>query len=120
MRRFLLPLAALAALAVAAPAFADRDDHWRDRDIHSFHDHDYGIWRGGHWYHGPYGGRSGWWWIVGGVYYYYPAPVYPYPDPYVPPAVVPAPTYWFYCQNPQGYYPYVPSCTVPWQQVPAQ
>jgi hypothetical protein len=47
-----------------------------------------------------YGDRDGWWWIVGCVYYLYPAPVYPYPDPYVPPTVVPAPTYWFYCQNP--------------------
>jgi hypothetical protein len=38
----------------------------------------------------------------------------------VPPAVAPNPTYWFYCGNPQGYYPYVPQCSVPWQQVPPQ
>jgi hypothetical protein len=124
MRR--IPILALAAAGFAVtlhapPALAQhRDDHWHDNDIHHFNDHDYGVWRGGRWFHGPYGGRTGWWWIVGGVYYFYPAPIYPYPDPYVPPAVAPNPTYWFYCGNPQGYYPYVPQCSVPWQQVPPQ
>ena len=27
--------------------------------------------------------------------------------------------YWYYCQNPAGYYPYVTSCTTTWQPVPA-
>jgi len=27
---------------------------------------------------------------------------------------------WYYCQNPQGYYPYVKSCAGGWQRVPAQ
>jgi hypothetical protein len=27
--------------------------------------------------------------------------------------------YWYYCQNPAGYYPYVAQCTIPWQTVPA-
>jgi hypothetical protein len=27
--------------------------------------------------------------------------------------------YWYYCQNPAGYYPYVTQCTVGWQAVPA-
>lgn len=27
---------------------------------------------------------------------------------------------WYYCSNPQGYYPYVQSCSTNWQQVPAQ
>jgi hypothetical protein len=124
MRKFLIPALAAAGFAVALhtpPALAQHhDEHWHDNDIHHFNDHDYGVWRGGHWFHGPYGGRTGWWWIVGGVYYFYPAPIYPYPDPYVPPAVAPSPTYWFYCGNPQGYYPYVPQCSVPWQQVPPQ
>jgi len=111
---------ALALNAPAALAQYHGDPHWHDNDIHHFNDHDYGVWRGGHWFHGPYGGRAGWWWIVGGVYYFYPAPIYPYPDPYVPPAVTPAPAYWFYCSNPPGYYPYVPQCAVPWQQVPPQ
>jgi hypothetical protein len=25
--------------------------------------------------------------------------------------------YWYYCQNPAGYYPYVKECQEPWQQV---
>ena len=138
--------AALAVLvsvtALAHPASADeRDRHrgperqrheaWRG-DIHRFHEHDYDRWRGGRWYHGPHLGRSGWWWIVGGIWYFYPAPVYPYPNPYVPPVVVvpsapaapapePAPQeqYWYYCPNPAGYYPYVAHCTTDWQKVPA-
>ena len=27
---------------------------------------------------------------------------------------------WYYCRNPEGYYPYVRSCTGGWQRVPAQ
>ena len=55
-------------------------------------------------------------------YYYYP-PTYTYPSyPYVytPPTVysVPEqPQYWYYCQGPQGYYPYVKSCPGGWMQV---
>lgn len=66
----------------------------------------------------------GWWWIVGPSWYFYPAPVYPFPDPYTPPTVVvqtvPAsgPHYW-YCTNPQGYYPYVPLCYDAWRRVEA-
>ncbi len=68
--------------------------------------------------------------------YYYP-PSYYYPRYYYAPApvvVTPAPTYylqqdtpppppagyWYYCRDPQGYYPQVPQCPTPWQQVPAQ
>ena len=69
----------------------------------------------------------------------YPYPVYPYPayvyaPPYYPPAppvtIVqqipaappgPAPVqYWYYCDNPRGYYPYVQSCGAGWRPVPAQ
>jgi hypothetical protein len=69
--------------------------------------------------------------------YYYP-PAYYYPPRYYYPAPVvvtpAAPTYylqqdtpppppagyWYYCRDPQGYYPQVPQCPTPWQQVPAQ
>lgn len=60
-------------------------------------------------------------------------PVYTYPYPYYasPPVVVqqpPAeyvqpstqseePSYWYYCQNPQGYYPYVKQCPNGWLKV---
>ena len=101
-----------------------RHEGWRG-EIHRFNEHDLGRWRAGHWYRGPHEGRSGWWWIVGGIWYFYPTPIYPYPDPYEPPIVVapsapPAPQYWYYCANPQGYYPYVPNCPGPWQRVPAR
>lgn len=100
----------------------------------------------GGWY---YGGWHGWHgsptsFVFGfGAPFYYGGPVY-YPGPYYypapatyvyapPPAVVypsqpqmysdPAPSrssYWYYCQNPQGYYPYVQQCPGGWMQVVPQ
>ena len=127
-------LAVLLALTLAmAPAAADERDHrrgerWRHEgwhgEIHRFHEHDLGRWTTGRWHYGIHAGRSAWWWIVGGVWYYYPAPVYPYPSPYVPPMVAapPAPPgaqFWYYCNSPPGYYPYVPYCVGSWRPVPA-
>lgn len=132
--RCLLPIA-LAALTLGAAA-QPRPPHrpppgpaWHG-DIERFHEHDWQLWRGGRWVHGPHGGRVGWWWIVGGVWYFYPAPVYPYPNPWEPPVVMPPvapgvappppPTqYWYYCESAKGYYPYVPSCPGGWKAVPA-
>jgi len=119
-----LALGVLLGMTVSVPALADPhgDNHWHG-DIHHFHEYDMNRWRGGHWSVSPHDGRHGWWWIVGGEWYYYPVPVYPYPDPFVPPTVVvqqPAQvqtSYW-YCQNPPGYYPYVAGCFVQWQSVP--
>jgi len=75
-----------------------------------------------------------------GYYPRYPyAPYYPYAVPVAPPVTIiqqaPAPVappvaampaaaptagqYWYYCTNPKGYYPYVPSCQNAWQPVPA-
>ncbi|MBK4736654.1 hypothetical protein JJB74_18670 [Noviherbaspirillum sp. DKR-6] len=107
--------------------------------MHRFHEHDYGRWRGGRWYNGYHAGRHGWWWIVGPTWYWYPAPVYPYPDPYAPPVAVapvvpmapmapvapaapatPPQSYWYWCPDSGQYYPYVPECRSPWQQVPAR
>ncbi|HEY3916868.1 MAG TPA: hypothetical protein VGL83_03705 [Stellaceae bacterium] len=121
------------ALGIQPVAAQDRhgpdrhvENHWHGNDIHRFHDRDEAIWRGGRWFHGAHSGRAGWWWIVGGDWYFYPAPVYPYPNPLVPPLAVappPAPVpnaaYWYYCPNPAGYYPYVPACPTPWQPVQA-
>ncbi|MCX7174619.1 MAG: hypothetical protein NT159_12000 [Proteobacteria bacterium] len=103
-------------------------ERWHGGDIHRFHERDIAIWRGGHWRHGRHAGRQGWWWVVGGVWYYYPVMVKPYPDPYLPPLVeMPPPPpaapatsqFWYYCRNPAGYYPYVPSCPTSWEAVPA-
>jgi hypothetical protein len=71
--------------------------------------------------------------------YYYPYyyPSYNYPPYYYPPAVVTVPAtppvyiereadstaapeasaYWYYCADPQGYYPYVRACPGGWQAV---
>lgn len=136
-----LLIAALAAL-FATNAMADRGNrhdysHRWHGDIHRFHQHDYPYWREGRWHHGHHDGHLGWWWIAGGLWYFYEAPVYPYPDPYVPytppvvvvqqpappPAAVtevaPQPQYWYYCNSARNYYPYVAACPEGWRQVPA-
>jgi hypothetical protein len=122
-------VAALLMTGAAAQASADErrehgrgHDGWHDRDIHRFHDHDFERWRTGHWHEGRHGGRVGWWWVLGSSWYFYPQPVYPYPDPYLPPVVVaspPAQPLYYYCARPRGYYPYVPACQVPWRAVAA-
>ncbi len=78
--------------------------------------------------------------IGGPAYGWYGPPPYPYgPPPYyyappppvyvappvtyvVPPPVQAAPgpapsAAWYYCDDPQGYYPYVPNCNGPWRPV---
>jgi outer membrane protein OmpA-like peptidoglycan-associated protein len=103
-----------------------------------------GGYSGGYYGHGGHSGRyyygspyySGWYggWGYGYPYsYYYPNYYYPYTYPYPyymsspevtgePPAYSQQqeqPYYWYYCQNPQGYYPYVKSCPGGWIQVVA-
>jgi hypothetical protein len=139
-KRFLGAVTAvLLALGAVAPALAQerrhdddrrddrrfeqrRDEGWRDRDIHRFGERDFARWQHGRWYGGRHDGRAGWWWIVGDTWYFYPRPIYPYPDPYVPPAIAgaPAANAWYYCPPSQAYYPYAATCPVPWQVVPAQ
>jgi hypothetical protein len=48
-----------------------------------------------------------------------PAPSAPYPTAPAPMAAPPSQQSWYYCSNPQGYYPTVPECRSGWQQVPA-
>ena len=126
-----LAITGLSAVLATGSAMAQmhRPGPWHG-DIHHFHEHDWGVWRGGHWFHGPHGGRMGWWWIAGGTYYFYPAPVYPYPSPWEPPSVdlvtppadvpPPATQYWYFCRQSNQYYPYTPTCPGGWEQVPAQ
>jgi hypothetical protein len=102
-------------------------EHWRHGDIGHFHEFDMERWRGGHWFHGDHLGRLGWWWIVDGTWFFYPVAVFPYPDPYVPPAVVtqappsPAsPPYWYYCGSAREYYPYITDCPEAWTPVVPQ
>ncbi len=121
--------------ALAGGAVDARAQHRRPppdfhgRDFHHLPPRERSVWGGGIWIHDWHDGRYGWWWRLGGFWYLYPEPIYPYPT-YIPPAIVvqqapPVPTglppaqYWYYCDNPQGYYPYVASCNGAWRPVPA-
>lgn len=141
VRPLILLATTLSLLSLSAETWAQgRDRHktrphspapkaspWRG-DIHRFREHDYGSWRKGRWTHARHNGRLGWWWIVGDLWYFYTAPIYPHPDPYTPSTVIvesspiivrtAQPHYW-YCSNPEGYYPYVPLCYSAWTKVVA-
>lgn len=85
--------------------------------------------RGGHGGHGPRVGIGLWVGPGWGWPYYYPSYYYPYypPDPpiviqqpevYVQPAPQEEqPLYWYFCKEPQGYYPYVKQCPTGWMKV---
>jgi len=100
------------------------------------------AYRGGYGGHRGYGGHGGYGWHGGvgitvvpgwwGPYYpnypYYP--YYPYyqeppiviqqqPDVYVQPAPEDEqqPIFWYFCKDPQGYYPYVKQCPKGWRKV---
>ena len=46
-----------------------------------------------------------------------PPQVYGQPAPQTPNPPPPAPSYWYYCEEPQGYYPYVQQCPGGWRPV---
>jgi hypothetical protein len=118
-----------------------RDRHeFRIRDVHRFGPEELALWRGGAWRNSCFGGRCGWWWFAGGQWYFYDHPVYPYPlvvsevafvepvalapvatvaplAPVAPPP--PQAQVYYYCDNPPGYYPSVPSCPTHFRPVPA-
>ena len=105
-------------------------------------------WYGGGYYGGHYGYGPGWGrpgvgfsFGVGPSWRRYPRPAYRYPN-YLPPPVVDdyydypppprdyaegyarnpnpqRPQYWYFCENPEGYYPYVQDCDN-WHQEPAE
>jgi hypothetical protein len=97
--------------------------------------HGHGHGHGGH--HGGHASLGLYFGVPLATPYYYP-PAYYYPPRYYYPAPVvvtpaaptyylqqdtpppPAAGYWYYCRDPQGYYPQVQQCPTPWQQVPAQ
>ena len=69
----------------------------------------------GYWWPGPWWG-PGWW---GARYYSYSPPVVVQQAPvYVQPSPASEELYyWYYCQKPQGYYPYVQQCPNGWMKV---
>lgn len=92
--------------------------------------------------HGGHGGHFGLglYFGVPYSYNYYPYPYYSYPYSYYPPVVVapsqppvyveqgspstsqqtssmPDDYYWYHCDKPEGYYPYVKECPSGWQKV---
>lgn len=100
-------------------AYADHHSHWR---------HGGGFYR--HYGHPRFSFYLGIPW--------YPRPYFSYPYyPYYPPTIVTVPAnppvyierdapqatqqlpsgYWYYCSNPEGYYPYVRECPSGWRQV---
>ncbi len=73
-----------------------------------------GVWVGPGW--GPR------WWGPPPYYPYYAEPPViiqqPAPEIYVQPAPQPeGSSYWYYCQDPQGYYPYIKQCPNGWMKV---
>jgi hypothetical protein len=87
------------------------------------------AWRGYHGgWHRPYGWGLGFYWggpiVVGPPWYpygYYAAP--PVVIPQQPQTYIqqqPQENYWYYCQDPQGYYPYVKTCPGGWMKVVPQ
>jgi len=79
-----------------------------------------GLYFGGPYGYGGYGYGG-----YGYPYYAPPAvvtvpvapPVYIQQAPPAPVAQQTQPGYWYYCNNPKGYYPYVKECTTNWQPV---
>jgi len=112
-------------LISTSPGHADRDGHWYTGHAYRSHGHR-GHWHSGYWHRGFH--RSGgvrvfigpglvvpfvpYW----GLYSSPPVVVAPSPRVYVAP-VPPPPTYWYYCDAAQAYYPYVQQCPGGWRQV---
>jgi hypothetical protein len=124
---------ALAAGAMPSFAYGSRGGHGG----HGGHG-----WHGGHGGHGSHGSVGFYFGVPLAAPYYYPyysyyppaysyyygAPAY-YGEPLAPAApanyiqrdnAAPPGGYWYYCRDPQGYYPQIRECPTQWEQVPAQ
>ena len=126
------------------PAFSERNhDHFNDypQERHDFRNHrpirsldftillneERVIWQNGYWYNGYHHGLYGWWWIADGYWYYYDQPYYPMPQSISPryyeeretPQFIPLPgaSLFYHCRNPEGIYPNVEVCSVPFDPV---
>ena len=121
----------LLGTAMSATAWADRGS--RQHQQHSFGQHQFRgdhHFRGDRHFHGGHRlhGHSSFGIFLGPAFGwpYYSAPAY-YPPviavPSSPPVYIEqgqgqdASAYWYYCENPQGYYPYIKECPGGWQTV---
>lgn len=137
MRKFkwMYPVITLLAIAASSSVWA----HGRSHSHFSIGLGYYGpAFYGNYGYgYGGYGyGRYGFGGYGYGYPYYYNPPVYAYPPTVIVPATPPVyiqrqevqPTqpvrpqtnYWYYCRNPDGYYPYIRNCPGGWLQVAPQ
>jgi hypothetical protein len=133
----LIPLLAVLLVAVTPVSMADYHGNGGHYG-HGGHYYGYGgryYGHGGHYYYG-----APWLWAYPSLFLF-SQPAYSYPDPQ--PVIIqqPAPTvvvqpattapapqiaapqaaqqYWYHCDNPQGYYPYVTACPGGWKPVPS-
>ncbi len=119
-----LGLLLLAAIVPASDADANHR-HWRPR---------VGVYIGGPiWWGSPFYHPNPYWYAPPPVYYSSPPVVYsspPAPTVYVeqtpaasapaPQAAAPAANFWYFCRDPEGYYPYVKECKSQWEPVAPQ
>jgi mono/diheme cytochrome c family protein len=96
--------------------------NFRGREFAHLNPRELSVWRSGSWRHESHAGYFGWWWLAGGIWYFYPQPIYPYPtyiSNYLIPVPAPvSPQFWYYCDDPPGYYPDVQACYDAWQPIP--
>ena len=129
----LVLMALFVLVAAIPPSAANNRGGWHGGGRH------HGGWRRSGWHGGWHGGFRGPRVYIGAPFWYpgpyaYPYPVYA-PPVYAPPVYAPpvveeplppayveprSSAYWYYCQDPPGYYPYVASCAGGWQQVAPQ
>lgn len=99
------------AMASAVPVYADRSGHGGYHGGH--HGHHERFFFGGSVFIGP----DPWWW---GPTYYAAPPVVVEQQPQTYIQAAPQPVeqnYWYYCTNPEGYYPYVNRCAGGWVKI---
>ena len=124
-KKFLKPALALAFLVgsvFCTNAWADRGGRHHGYHGHHGHHHSRGhvgvvigapLYWGSGWYGDPYYGYPY-------SYRYRPYVVVPEPPVYIERGVTPASALWYFCGNPEGYYPYVTQCSMPWRTVTPQ
>jgi hypothetical protein len=100
------------ALTILVLGSALPSDAWRGHGGH-FRG---GVFIGAPLWWGPGWWGPGWW----GPGYYGPPAVVERESPQVYLQPESQPSYWYYCQNPQGYYPYIQQCPGGWLQVVPQ